>query len=230
MIKLRKSHDRGRAEYGWLVTRHTFSFNRYYDPEYLGFRSLRVINEDKVAPGGGFPTHPHADMEIITFVISGALEHRDSMGNGSVIRAGDVQKMSAGKGITHSEFNPSDSETGHFYQIWLTPSRKGIEPMYAQISISRDDKVGKLFLIAAPDGAPIPLVQDANIFCSILLEGDALEYEIGTERHAWVQIISGQMELNGTHLKEGDGAAISDEPALCLSAISECEFMLFDLA
>lgn len=230
MIKLRKSGDRGGADYGWLVTRHTFSFNRYYDPEYMGFRSLRVINEDKVAPGGGFPTHPHADMEIITFVISGALEHRDSMGNGSVIRAGDVQKMSAGKGITHSEFNPSDSETGHFYQIWLTPSQKNIEPMYAQISISRDDKLGRLFLIAATEGAPLPLFQDAKVFCSILAEGGVLEYEIGENRHAWVQVISGEIELNGTVLKESDGAAVSAEIALSLKAISECEFLLFDLA
>ncbi len=230
MIKLRKSNDRGGADYGWLVTRHTFSFNRYYDPEFMGFRCLRVINEDKVAPAGGFPTHPHADMEIITYVISGSLEHRDSMGNGSIIRAGDVQKMSAGRGITHSEFNPSDSEAGHFYQIWLTPAQKGIEPMYAQISISREDKLGKLFLITATEGAPLPLFQDAKVFGAILTEGGEIEYEMDAERFAWIQLLSGEMILNGTHMKDGDGASVSAENSLAFSAQSECEFLLFDLA
>ena len=230
MIKLRKSQDRGGADYGWLNTRHTFSFNRYYDPEHMGFRSLRVINEDRVAPGGGFPTHPHSDMEIITFVISGALEHRDSMGNGSVIRAGDVQKMSAGSGITHSEFNPSDSETGHFYQIWLTPSKTGIEPSYGQISISREDKLGKLYLICADENAPLPLVQDAAVYCSILEKGAALAHDLKPGRHAWVQAVSGAMTVNGEALGEGDGAAVSDESRLDFASDSGCEFFLFDLA
>lgn len=232
MITLRKSEERGHFDLGWLDTYHTFSFDQYYDPSHMHFRTLRVINEDRVAPGQGFPTHSHRDMEIITYILSGALEHRDSMGNGSVIRPGDVQRMTAGKGVSHSEFNPSRTESVHLLQIWLLPNARNLTPGYEQKFFSEAERRGKLRLIAAPDGnnGSVKINQDAKVYASLAGAGQKIEYRLDRDRHAWLQVARGTLRLNNTELNQGDGAAVSDEAQINVTAHDESEFLLFDLA
>ena len=232
MLAIRRSHERGHANHGWLDTHYTFSFADYYDPGHVHFRTLRVINDDRVAGGGGFPMHPHRDMEIVTYVLEGGLEHRDSMGNGSVIRPGDVQRMSAGTGVTHSEFNASKTEPVHLLQIWMFPERKGIEPSYEQKMFSEADKRGRLRLVASPDGrdGSVTIHQDNEMYATVLRKGETVRHELKPERHAWVQVARGGVKLNGQELAEGDGAAISEEKAIELAGVKDAELLLFDLA
>ncbi len=231
MLQIRSSNERGGGDYGWLNTRHTFSFDQYRDPQWAGFRSLRVINEDIVAPGSGFPMHPHRDMEIITYVLEGALAHKDSMGNGSIIHPGDGQSMSAGTGVRHSEANPSTKDPVHLLQIWILPDRHGHQPGYEQKSFPEEEKRGHLRLIASPDGAQgsVTIHQDAKLYVSLLSPGQQVEHELGTERFAWLQVAKGAVALNGNPLKHGDGAA-TDERKLVITATAESEILLFDLA
>jgi len=231
MIQLRKAQDRGHFNFGWLDTWHSFSFGEYFDPRHMGFRSLRVINEDRIGAGGGFPTHPHRDMEIVTYVLEGALEHKDSMGNGSIIRPGDVQRMTAGAGITHSEFNPSPSEATHLLQIWILPERRGLTPGYEQKYYAADEMQGRLLLIAAPDGADgsVTIHQDARIYTGVL-EAAEVTHPIRPGRHAWVQVTSGALKVNGQELAPGDAAAVTGEPSLALLASGPAEVLVFDLA
>ena len=232
MLAIRRSQERGHANHGWLDTHYTFSFSDYYDPEHVHFRTLRVINDDRVAGGGGFPMHPHRDMEIVTYVLEGGLEHRDSMGNGSVIRPGDVQRMSAGTGVTHSEFNASKTEPVHLLQIWMFPERKGIKPSYEQKMFSEADKRSRLRLVASPDGrdGSVTIHQDNELYATVLRKGDQVRHELKPERHAWVQVARGSVKLNGQELAEGDGAAISEEKAIELAGLKDAEVLLFDLA
>jgi quercetin 2,3-dioxygenase len=232
MINIRPSGERGGGDYGWLNTRHTFSFNTYHDPKFMGFRSLRVINEDYVAPGQGFPTHPHRDMEIITYVLEGALEHKDSLGTGSVIRPGDGQRMSAGTGIRHSEANESKTEGAHFLQIWILPDQQGIKPSYEQKAFPTEEKRGNLRLIASPTGndGSVTIHQDANLYVTLLGPGETVTHHIEPDRHAWIQIAKGSIEVNGKVLKQGDGAAVSDEKQLLIKGTEDTEVLLFDLA
>jgi redox-sensitive bicupin YhaK (pirin superfamily) len=231
MIAIRPATERGHADHGWLDTWHTFSFADYYDPRFMGFRVLRVINEDFVAPGRGFPTHGHRDMEIITYVLEGALEHRDSLGTGSVIRPGEVQRMSAGTGVRHSEANPSASEPLHLLQIWIEPSRAGIAPGYEQKAFTDADKRGRLRLVASPDGAEgsVTIHQDARVYSTLLGPGDKVAHRLGPGRHAWLHVARGTLALNGQRLAQGDGAAIGDEPSLTLVGETDTEALLFDL-
>lgn len=230
MIKLRKSEDRGHARYDWLDSRHTFSFDTYHDPAHMGFRTLRVINQDRVAPGAGFPLHPHRDMEILSFVLSGALKHQDSLGHEGVIQAGEVQRISAGSGISHSEFNPSERDEVHFLQIWILPEQKGLPPGYQQRSFAAVEKDG-LQLIASRDGRSGSVVvhQDVAVFSGRLAAGSGQDYLIQAGRHIWLQLLSGRLKINGRTLAPGDGAALSDEPRLQLEALDEAQFLLFDL-
>lgn len=231
MLDVRKAEERGRSRISWLDSYHTFSFADYYDPRHMGFRSLRVVNDDTVAPGGGFGTHGHRDMEIITYVLEGALEHSDSLGTGSIIRPGDVQKMSAGTGIMHSEFNHSKKEPVHFLQIWIVPDRKGVQPGYQQLHFPREAKLGKLLLVASNeqrDGL-IHVQQDARLYVSVLEQGHAVTHELLPQRHAWVHVARGSARVNGVLLTAGDGAAISAQPKVEISAESETEVLLFDL-
>ncbi|OGG45832.1 MAG: quercetin 2,3-dioxygenase [Candidatus Handelsmanbacteria bacterium RIFCSPLOWO2_12_FULL_64_10] len=232
MIKLRPSHERGHFNHGWLDTYHTFSFGDYHDPEHMGFRSLRVINEDRVAPGAGFGTHPHRDMEILTVVLEGALEHKDSMGNGSVIRPGQVQRMSAGTGVTHSEYNPSKAEPVHLLQIWVLPERRGIEPGYEEGEFPAEERRGKWRLIAARDGreGAVRWHQDADLYVTLLAPGEQVTHRLRPGRHAWAQVARGAVTLNGHPLRAGDGAAVSDEGVVEAQADEEAEVLLFDLA
>lgn len=233
MITLRPAEQRGQADYGWLQTRYTFSFADYYDPEHVHFRSLRVINEDHVEPGHGFGTHPHRDMEIITYVLEGALAHKDSMGTGSTIRPGEVQRMSAGTGVLHSEFNHSPSEEVHLLQIWLLPERKGIEPSYEQKEFPRESKLNSLRLVASPDGeeGSVTIHQDARLFASVLEQGKSVRHGLGKGRYAWLQVARGEVALNGTTLKAGDGAAVEREAVLDITGSApSSELLLFDLA
>jgi redox-sensitive bicupin YhaK (pirin superfamily) len=231
MIQIRKANARGHADHGWLKTFHTFSFAGYVDPDQMGFRSLRVMNEDRVDPGQGFGTHRHDNMEIISYVLSGSLEHKDSMGNGEILRPGEFQRISAGSGIAHSEFNPSQVEPVHFYQIWLTPNVRNIEPSYEQKEFRRDEKLGKLRLVASPDGADgsLSIHQDANIFLSVV-DGSEIRHDQAPNRFAWLQVLSGELTLNGESLSTSDGAAIRDETTLSIHGTADSEFMLFDLA
>lgn len=231
MITIRKSAERGRFDFGWLDTHHTFSFGDYVDRDHMGFRALRVINEDVVSPASGFPQHPHAEMEIITYIVAGALAHRDTSGGEGVIRRGDVQHMSAGTGIEHSEYNASAEESVHLLQIWMRPARRGVEPAYAQRTFPDMEKRGRLQLLVAPDGrdGSLSLNQDAFLYASILATGQAVQHTPSAGRHAWVQVISGTVEINGVQLNAGDGAAISDERQVTIIARSESEFLLFDL-
>ncbi|MBD2038632.1 pirin family protein [Leptolyngbya sp. FACHB-321] len=232
MLTVRKAEDRGHANHGWLDSYHSFSFANYYDPQHMGFRSLRVINEDMVAPAKGFPTHPHRDMEIITYVVSGAVAHKDSIGNTEKVGAGGVQRFSAGTGITHSEFNPSTTEGLHLLQIWLLPERQGITPSYEQKEFPAETKRNQWRAIAnreATDGA-VKLHQDAAIYATILEPGEQLTYTLQADRHAWVQIVQGEVTLNGTTLDKGDAAAISNETELAFAASTDAEILLFDLA
>jgi quercetin 2,3-dioxygenase len=232
MISIRKAEDRGTSRISWLDSRHTFSFSEYYDPQHMGFRSLRVINDDRVAPAGGFGTHGHRDMEIITYVLDGELAHADSLGTGSVIRPGDVQKMSAGTGIRHSEFNNSQTQPVHFLQIWIIPDRNGVAPGYEQLSFSRESKLDKLLLVASNekrDGL-IHIQQDAKMYVTVLDSADQrIEHTLAAGRHAWVHIASGSVVVNGNALKEGDGAAITAESKIEISGSPSGEVLLFDL-
>ncbi|MGZ4895144.1 MAG: pirin family protein [Candidatus Angelobacter sp.] len=235
MIQVRRGKERGHADHGWLNTYHTFSFSDYYDPKFMGFRSLRVINEDWVQPGYGFPTHPHRDMEIITMVLEGSLEHKDSMGTGSVIRPGEVQKMSAGTGVRHSEFNHSKSEPVHLYQIWILPEKEGIKPNYEQKTIPAQEKQGRLRLVASPSGGngskAVKLYQDAELYTVALGKAGSVEHELRDGRYAWVQVARGAVSVNGQELKAGDGAAVSNEAKLEISGSADgSEVLLFDLA
>lgn len=231
MLQLRRSKDRGHANHGWLDTHHSFSFAGYHDSRHMGFRALRVINEDRVDPGAGFPTHPHRDMEILTYVLDGALEHRDSMGNGSIIRPGDVQIMSAGTGITHSEFNHSEDHTVHFLQIWVEPDRRGLKPNYQQVRLPAKEQQSALVPMAAKDGSgAVHINQDVTIHRVILTEGQSVTHQLSSDRHAWLQVAQGELTLNGQVLHGGDGAAVSDEPNLTMRTTQNVEAILFDLA
>ena len=232
MIRVRRSSERGHFDHGWLDTYHTFSFSRYYDPGFMGFRSLRVINEDVIHPGRGFGTHGHEDMEIVTLVLDGELAHRDSLGTGSTIRPGELQRMTAGSGITHSEFNPSATDPVHLYQIWLLPERNGLPPSYDQKAFPEEDRRNRLRLVASPDGEEGSLSsrQDARLYLSALDEGREVSYNIAPGRHAWLQVLRGRVALNGESLSAGDGAAVGDEPTLALVAGSPSDVLLFDLA
>ncbi|HEX4802952.1 MAG TPA: pirin family protein [Myxococcaceae bacterium] len=232
MITVRRSEERGSANHGWLDTRFTFSFDQYHDPRFMGFRSLRVMNEDKVAPAAGFPTHPHRDMEIITYVLEGKLEHKDSLGTGAVILPGDGQRMTAGRGIRHSEFNPSKTEPVHLLQIWILPEQRGLEPSYEQKSFPESEKQGKLRLMASRDGADgsVRINQDAQLYGSLLSPGQQVTHGLGKGRYGWLQVARGAVELNGAKLNQGDGAAISDETTLTIKGTTDAEVLLFDLA
>lgn len=232
MIQTRKSTDRGHLNHGWLDTYHTFSFGSYQDPQHTRFRALRVMNEDWVAAGQGFGTHPHNDMEIVTYVLEGALEHRDSMGNGEVLRPGEFQRMSAGTGITHSEFNPSKTEATHLYQIWLFPEQRGITPSYEQKQFPEARRRNRLQLVASHDATDgsLKIHQDARIFLSTIDSGLQVDCELPAGRHAWLQVLRGSVTLNGTPLQTSDGAAVSEETQLRIQATSDAEVMLFDLA
>lgn len=234
MLQIRKSADRGYFDHGWLKTHHTFSFGEYRDADHVRFRSLRVMNEDWVAPGNGFGTHPHRDMEIVTYVLSGALEHRDSIGNGQVLRPGEFQRMSAGTGIEHSEFNPSTDEPVHLYQIWLLPEQRGIQPSYEQKSFAPEQRHNRLHLVASRDGAEdsLQIHQDARIYLGTL-DSAVINAPLAEDRYAWLQVLRGNLEVNGHLLAAGDGLAVSNERELCIKAsqstASEAEVMLFDL-
>jgi redox-sensitive bicupin YhaK (pirin superfamily) len=232
MINIRKSDERGRANHGWLDTHFTFSFADYFDPEHVQFRTLRVMNDDRIAGGGGFPMHPHRDMEIVTYVLEGKLEHRDSMGNGSVIKPGDIQYMSAGTGVTHSEFNASKTEPVHLYQIWMFPEKKGLKPVYDQKNFSKAEKRGRLRVVASPDGrdGSVKIRQDNEVYAAVLGAGESVRHELKPERHAYVQVTRGSVKLNGQKLTEGDGAAISTEKSVELTGVKDAEVLLFDLA
>ena len=232
MITIRPSNQRGGGDYGWLNTRHSFSFDQYYEQRFMGFRSLRVINEDFVEPGHGFPMHPHRDMEIITYLLEGALEHNDSMGNGSIIRPGDGQRMSAGRGVRHSEANPSKTEAAHLLQIWILPSERGLEPSYEQKAFPTEEKRGKLRLIAGPDGidGSVTIHQDARLYVALLSPGQQVQHDLPPGRYAWLQVAKGAVELNGKPLSQGDGAAVSEEQKLTINGIEDAEILLFDLA
>jgi redox-sensitive bicupin YhaK (pirin superfamily) len=232
MITVRRSKERGGGDYGWLNTKHTFSFSDYWDPRWLGFRSLRVLNEDYVAPSSGFPVHPHSDMEIITYVLEGKLEHKDSLGTGSVILPGDGQRMTAGRGIRHSEYNPSKTEPVHLYQIWILPEKKGLEPSYEQTSFPAGEKQGQLRLVASPDAkdGSVKINQDARLYVTLLKPGEEVAHNFGKNRHGWLQVAKGSVELNGQKLEQGDGAAISDEQKLTVKGTKDSEVLLFDLA
>ncbi|MBK7707757.1 MAG: pirin family protein [Acidobacteria bacterium] len=231
MIKIRRSKERGHANYGWLDTFHTFSFNTYYDPEFMGFRSLRVINEDYIEPAQGFPTHGHRDMEILTYVIRGELSHKDSMGNGTTILPDEVQRMTAGTGVMHSEFSSPTDQT-HLLQIWILPEAKDLTPGYEQTAFPRDDKRGKLKLVASRGGSDgsVTINQDVSLYSSVLAKGESIVFEPAQDRHVWIQLISGNLSVNGEYLEPGDGAAISQETRLDIAAAAdESEFLLFDL-
>jgi quercetin 2,3-dioxygenase len=232
MIKVRPAGERGKTKTPWLDSNHTFSFNRYYDPRYTGFRQLLVINEDYVAPGQGFGTHSHNDMEILSYVIEGALEHRDSSGGSGVIRPDELQRMSAGTGVSHSEFNSSKTEPVHFLQIWIVPEQEGLKPEYEQRAFPEGERRGRLRLIASREGSDgsVTIHQDTKLYDALLVAGDEVSYQLGGDRHAWVQVIKGVVTVNGTPLRAGDGAAISDEMSLNIKASEDAEILLFDLA
>lgn len=232
MIQIRRAADRGHFDHGWLDTFHTFSFGDYSDAKHHHFRALRVINEDRVAPGQGFGMHGHRDMEIVTYVLEGALQHKDSLGNGSTLRTGEFQRMSAGSGIQHSEFNPSESESVHLYQIWLFPNQLGASPSYEQKAFAEVERLGRLRVVASPDGADgsLKIQQDARVFLATLAIGDCVTHEFAPGRHAWLQVLRGRVSLNGIPLDTSDGAAVSEESRLTLSADQPSEVMLFDLA
>lgn len=231
MIKLRKSEERGHANHGWLDSYHSFSFNRYYDPAHMQYSVLRVINEDVIVPDRGFDMHPHRDMEIVTYMLGGELRHMDSLGNGSVIRAGDVQRMSAGTGVVHSEFNASSSESAHLLQIWVLPERKDIEPGYEEKHFARDEKLNQWRLIASHDARQGSLLvhQDISLFATVLEQGKTLDYQLAEQRSIYLQVARGSVNLNGEVLLAGDAAKVEQLPALQLQALEDAELLLFDL-
>ncbi|MBW9261554.1 MAG: pirin family protein [Candidatus Thiodiazotropha sp. (ex. Lucinisca nassula)] len=231
MLTVRKANERGHADHGWLNSHHTFSFGSYYDAEHMGISNLRVINDDTVSPGEGFPTHGHSDMEIVSYVLEGALEHKDSMGNGSVIYPGDVQRMSAGTGVRHSEYNPSSEEQVHFLQIWLAPNKVGVEPGYDQQHFPLEERVGKLVLFVSPDGrdGSIATHQDALLYGTVLKAGDTLSHQFEQGRHAYVHLARGKAMVNGQALTAGDGLAMSGEQEVNFEGIEPAEILLFDM-
>lgn len=231
MLTIRKAEDRGHADHGWLNSHHTFSFADYYDPKFMGFGPLRVINDDTVGPGGGFPTHGHRDMEIISYVLAGALEHKDSMGTGSVIKPGDVQRMSAGSGVLHSEYNASKKEPVHFLQIWIVPRRARLPAGYEQKFFSEDEKRGKLRLVASPDGqdGSVRIQQDARMFATLLEKGESVTHAFPRGRNGWLHVATGSAQINGTSLKAGDGVAIDGESQISISSPDRGEVILFEL-
>jgi len=229
MIQLRKSQDRGHAQHGWLDSYHTFSFAEYYEPAFMGFRDLRVINEDIIEAAQGFGKHPHHDMEIITYVVEGQLEHKDSMGTGSIIRPGEIQAMSAGTGVQHSEFNHSNTERLHLLQIWILPEKKGISPSYQQKTIAKVDNQLILIASAHPTDQAITIHQDVNLYSAYLSPKHEIRHDLQKNRHGWLQLITGEIELNGNKLLAGDGAAISEESSLVIKGMSQAEFLFFDL-
>jgi redox-sensitive bicupin YhaK (pirin superfamily) len=232
MLTLRPAIARGHADHGWLVSHHTFSFADYQDPAHMGFRALRVINEDRVAPARGFATHGHRDMEIVSYVLEGALGHQDSLGTGSVINPGDVQRMSAGTGVRHSEMNPSQGEPVHFLQIWLLPSKTGIAPSYEQKTFPNAEKRGRLRLVASPDGndGSVTIHTDARVYAGLFDAAESAELSLAAGRHAWVQVARGEIEVNGQKLSAGDGLALSDESRISLRGLADSEVLVFDLA
>lgn len=232
MIRIRKSDERGHTQLGWLDSWHSFSFADHYDPDHMGFRALRVINEDRVKPGAGFGEHPHQDMEIITIVLSGSLAHRDSLGNGSVLNAGDIQRITAGSGVLHSEKNPSLEEPVHFLQIWILPEKKGLEPGYEERFIDRKEVAGRLALIASRDSGngALKIHQDVGLYATTLGPTDEVHHTLRPGRHAWVQVVDGELMINGQTLRAGDGAAVSDEAELTLVGVTPSEAIVFDLA
>ncbi|WP_394845384.1 pirin family protein [Pendulispora brunnea] len=232
MMTVRPARERGHADHGWLDSFHSFSFAGYYDPDHMGFRALRVINEDRVAKSQGFGAHPHRDMEIISYVLDGALEHKDSMGTGSVIRPGDVQRMSAGTGVVHSEFNASKTDLVHFLQIWIVPEKRGIAPSYEQKTFSREEKQGRLRVVASPDGrdGSVTIHADALVYAGLFDKGQSAELSLRPGRHAWVQAARGRMQVNGRELEPGDGAAISGEESIRVEGVDGGEILVFDLA
>jgi len=230
-LSIRRAGERGRADHGWLLSFHTFSFADYYDPAHMGFRALRVINEDRVQAGQGFGTHSHRDMEIISYVLEGALEHKDSMGTSSIIRPGEVQRMSAGTGVMHSEFNASKSELVHFLQIWIVPAKPGGKPGYEQKAFPEAERKGKLRLVASPDGrdGSVTIRQDVSLYSGLTRTGETLRHELAAGRHAWVHVARGQVEIGGEHLEAGDAVAVSDARGLDISGRDSSEVLLFDL-
>jgi hypothetical protein len=229
MLQIRQSEERGHNEISWLNTRFTFSFDQYYEPAHVQFRSLRVLNEDIVAPGQGFGMHPHRDMEILTWVLAGALQHRDSMGNSGVIRPGELQHMSAGTGVMHSEFNASSTDPVHLLQIWIVPERRGLKPSYEQLAFADADLSNQFSLVAGPK-APVTIHQDANLYIARLDKGEKVTHKLASDRHAWIQVAKGAVKLNGKELEVGDGAAISNETNVQVEAAKPSEVLLFDLA
>jgi quercetin 2,3-dioxygenase len=232
MITFRDRSTRGQSRTGWLDSKHSFSFGDYDDPAHIGFRALRVINEDRIIPGAGFPRHGHRDMDILSYVLDGALEHKDSIGNGTVIRPGEIQRMSAGTGVEHSEFNASQSEPAHFLQIWIIPEKRGIKPSYEQKSVPLEERRGKLRLVAAPDApeGAVTLHEDARVYVANLAAGERVSHDIAPGRGVWVQVARGIVGLNGTELREGEGAALEDEARAEIEADTDAEILLFDLA
>jgi quercetin 2,3-dioxygenase len=230
--EIRRANERGAADFGWLDSRHSFSFGKYFDPAHMGFGPLRVINEDRVAPGGGFPPHPHKDMEIISYVLDGALAHKDSTGAGSIVRAGDVQRMTAGTGVRHSEYNASDRSPAHFLQIWILPEREGLAPGYEQKCFSPQDKRGRLRLIASKDGrdGALTIHRDVDLYATRLATGESVTHQLAPGRGAWVQLARGKITVNGEQLECGDGIALSETDALRLEARDEAEALVFDMA
>ena len=231
MISVRRAEDRGVARRGWLDSRHTFSFGGYHDPDHMGFATLRVINEDEIQPGRGFATHGHRDMEIVTYILDGALEHRDGIGNGSVLRPGEVQRMSAGTGIEHSEFNPSPTDPVRLLQIWILPERTGLEPGYEQKSFAEHERRGTLRLVGSRDGrdGALTIHQDVDLYAAILEDGAGVTHALRPGRKAWVQVARGAVRLNGRPLSQGDGAAVSDERTLTFTGTPDAEVLLFDM-
>jgi redox-sensitive bicupin YhaK (pirin superfamily) len=232
MLEIRHAEERGVANFDWLNSKHSFSFGHYHDPKHMGFGPLRVINEDRVQPGRGFDTHGHRDMEIISYVLEGALEHKDSMGNGSIIRPGDVQRMTAGTGVRHSEFNQSKSELVHFLQIWILPEKEGLKPGYEQKTFGEEEKRGKLRLVSSRDGrdGSVTIHQDVDLYATRLGEGDETTHQLGAGRKGWVQVARGRVEINGTALQAGDGVALTDETGITLRGMSDAEILLFDMS
>ncbi len=232
MIRVRRAVERGHFDHGWLDTYHTFSFSRYYDPEHMGFRALRVINEDRIAPGQGFGTHGHRDMEIVTYVLEGAVAHRDSLGSGGVIGPGELQRMTAGSGITHSEFNASETEPVHLYQIWLLPEREGLKPSYEQKAYPAQERLNRLRLVASPGGedGSLTIRQDARLLLGSFEAGHEIAHSLDPHRHAWLQVLRGAITLNGNVLEGGDGAALTGESGLKVRAENPSEVLLFELA
>ncbi len=231
MLAIRPANERGLANLGWLNSRHTFSFGHYSDPQFMGFGPLRVINEDRVKPGQGFGTHGHSDMEIISYVLDGALEHKDSLGTGSIIRPGDVQRMSAGTGVRHSEYNASDTDPVHFLQIWILPEKDGAEPSYEQKAFSADEKRGRLRLVGSRDGrqGSVTIHQDVDLYASLLRMNDAVTYGLGEGRNGWVQVARGSVRLNGNELSAGDGVALKGEQTVTIEGVDDAEILLFDM-